>query len=168
MARLKTDSFEDCINDCLKSIELETGNMKGYFLLAQAQLALDHPNEALSSALTAYEKCIFTLSSSTQAVSNLVLKAKKEKWAAKERERVRRANDLLRELEDGIIKKKADDIQALSTSGLEPTEEFEQREEIETAARQKLEDLRSIFAIADPQNMTRRVGRVACSHVTSQ
>ena len=58
MARLKLQMWNNCIDDCLKTVELDRSTMKGYYLLAQAQLALKHPNEALSSALTAYERCL--------------------------------------------------------------------------------------------------------------
>lgn len=94
MTRIKLQSWDACIDDCIKAIELERDNMKGYFYLAQAQLALHHPNEALSSAVTAYQECLKTGSSSTAKVSELVLQAKKEKWEAKERDRIRRRSDL--------------------------------------------------------------------------
>ena len=157
MARLKLQSWENCIDDCLKSIELETGNMKGYFYLAEAQLALGHPNEALTSALTAYDRCIATLNPSASAVSALVLKAKKEKWVAKERDKARRKSDLLREIEDGIVANKMKQLRNLKEQGLGPSAEAEEAVEIETTTRQKLEDVRSIFAIADPQNLSQRV-----------
>ena len=157
MARLKLQAWEACIDDSIKSIELEDGNMKGYFYLAQAQLALNHPNEAMASALTAYDKCIETLNPSAAAVSALVLKAKKEKWVAKEREDARRKSALLRELEDSIMTNRATQLANLRRQRLEPTEEEELESEMETAARQKTEDLRSIFAIADPANLPKRV-----------
>lgn len=79
--------------------------MKGYYYLAQAQLALHHPNEALNSAMTAYNECLKTNNSSTRNVSQLVLQAKKEKWEAKERERIRRRSALLAELEEELRRK---------------------------------------------------------------
>ena len=82
MTRIKLQDFEGCMDDCLKSIALDRKNMKGYYLLAQAQLALNHPNEALTSALTAYEKCLETNDKSASAVSGLVLQAKKQKWVS--------------------------------------------------------------------------------------
>lgn len=157
MAHLKLEAWESCIDDCIKSIELENDNMKGYYYLAQAQLGLKHPSEALSSALTAYEICVSSLSSSTSAVSALVLKAKKEKWAAKEQEKARRTNLLLKELEETLLENKDKELGNLQELMLSENEEAEQREEVEAAARRKIDDLRTVFAIADPKNLTRRV-----------
>ena len=162
MARLKLQSWELCIDDSLKSIELKAGNMKGYFYLAQAQLALGHPSEALTSALTAYDRCIETLDPNASAVSALVLRAKKEKWAAKEREKARRANALLRELEDAIVLTRENELQQTKAQKLGYSEEREILEEIKTDAERKLEELRSVFAIADPQHLPKRVS-VSCN-----
>ena len=123
--------------------------MKGYYYLAQAQLALKHPNEAVSSAITAYRICLETKSSSTASVAALVLQAKKLKWEAKERARLRERSDLFRELEDSLVRSEALDIDQAGDS--------EEVDEIQTATRGKIEELRNIFAIADPVNMQRRV-----------
>ena len=157
MARLKLEVWDPCVDDCIKSIELESGNMKGYFYLAQAQLALKHPNEALTSALTAYEKCLETFDRSTSAVSALVLRAKKEKWEAKERGRLRQRSQMLRELEDSLLMSKENELQGLKTRRLGPNAEAEERSEIERTSKYKIHELRSMFAISDPQNLQRRV-----------
>jgi len=161
MARLKLQSWDACIDDCIKAIELEKNNMKGYYYLAQAQLALHHPNEALSSAFTAYHECLKTGSPSTANVSALVLQAKKEKWEVKERDRLRRRSDLLRELDDGlqqIARLERKNIGARMRSGeLSQSDAQEEEEELEASTRHKLDELRSVFAIVDPENMQRRV-----------
>ncbi|KAL2040498.1 hypothetical protein N7G274_006941 [Stereocaulon virgatum] len=156
MARLKLQSWDACVDDCIKAIELDHGSMKGYYYLAQAQLALNHPNEAFSSALTAYERCIETFDNSATAVSNLVLQAKKQKWEARERERIRGRSELLRELEDGLMKRKKEDLQRLKFKTLDFSEEAEEKADIELECRKKIEELRNIFAVADPKNMQRR------------
>jgi len=161
MARLKLQSWDACIDDCIKAIELEKNNMKGYYYLAQAQLALHHPNEALNSAVTAYHECLKTGSSSTANVSALVLQAKKEKWETKERDRLRRRSDLLRELEDGLQQValyERKNINARMRNGeLSQSGAQEEEQELETSTTHKLDELRSVFAIADPENMQRRV-----------
>ena len=161
MARIKLQLWDACIDDCIKSIELERANMKGYYYLAQAQLALHHPNEALSSALTAYSEALNTNSPSTRNVSALVLQAKKEKWEAKERDRMRRQNALLRELEDGLQKTAEQELLALrslaQSGDFDERECMEEKEEIESSLKKKKEDLRNVFAIADPKNMQKRV-----------
>ena len=135
--------------------------MKGYYYLAQAQLALHHPNEALNSALTAYQECLRSGSSSTANVSALVLQAKKEKWEAKERDRLRKRSDLLRELEDGLQQValyERKNLNARMQNGeLLESDAREEEEELDLSLRQKLDELRTIFAMTDPENMQRRV-----------
>lgn len=161
MTRLKLQAWDICIDDCLKSIELEPGNMKGYYYLAQAQLALHHPNEALNSAMTAYEECLKTDSSSTRSVSTLVLQAKKEKWEAKERERIRRRSALLGELEDRLDKVARDELHQLharvENGHVNESEAMEEKEEIEASSRKKIEELRTVFGLSDPAFLKKRV-----------
>ncbi|KAL8945930.1 MAG: hypothetical protein Q9222_007606 [Ikaeria aurantiellina] len=159
MTRIRLQSWEACIDDCLRSIELEKSNMKGFYYLAQAQLALKHPNEALSSALTAYKECLKTNNSSTRNVSQLVLQAKKEKWEAKERERIRRRSSLLKELEIGLQATKEAELDSIYDRHKDWPNSFgamEEMEEVETATRKKIEELRSVFALADPMNLQQR------------
>lgn len=135
--------------------------MKAYYYLAQAQLALHHPNEAANSALTAYNMCITTSSSSTRNVSELVLKAKKEKWILRERERLRTRNAMLRELEERLDVSKAEDLSEIDESvkagEIAAPEAEEERIATEDVARRKVEELRSLFALADPQYSQKRV-----------
>ncbi|KAI4242396.1 MAG: hypothetical protein LQ352_007250, partial [Teloschistes flavicans] len=135
MTRIKLQSWEACIDDCLRSIELDRDNMKGYYYLAQAQLALNHPNEALNSAMTAYQQCLKTDSSSTRNASQLVLQAKKEKWEAKERERIRKRSELLAELEHGLSRMKDFELKDVEArhqgTGDYSTTLSEERQEIE-------------------------------------
>ena len=159
VTRLRLQSWDACIDDCLTSIELEPGNMKGYYYLAQAQLALHHPNEALNSAMTAYEACLKTDSSSTRNVSTLVLQAKKEKWEAKERERIRRRSELLEELENGLGRVADYEMHQLhrrvENGEVSEGEALEEKEEIELSSRKKIEELRNVFGMADPALKTR-------------
>ena len=157
MARLKLEAWDTCIDDCLKSVELDSRNMKGFYLLAQAQLALKHPNEALTSALTAYERCLETLDRSTSAVSALVLRAKKEKWEAKERERVRKRSEMLREVEDALLASKETELQELKSQRLRPSAEAEERADIESTYHNKINELYNLVAISDSKNLQRRV-----------
>ncbi|KAI9871857.1 MAG: hypothetical protein M1830_001404 [Pleopsidium flavum] len=159
-SRIRLQSWEDCINDCLKAIDLLPSNMKAYYYLAQAQLALHHPNEALNSALTAYDLCLSSSNSSTRSVSELVLQVKREKWEVRERERLRTRNDMLGELEEKLEASKADDLEEISArikaGFLSSTEAEDERNATEDSARRKSEELRSIFALADPENVQKR------------
>ncbi|KAL8916416.1 MAG: hypothetical protein Q9172_006312 [Xanthocarpia lactea] len=152
MTRMHLSLWESCIDDCLRSIELDNTNMKGFYYLAQAQLALKHPNEGLNSAMTAYQECLKTNNSSTRNVSQLVLQAKKEKWEAKEKERIRRRSALLAELEEDLQRKTGTELRRLDImcEGRENTSDArEEIEEVETTWRHKIEELRTVFAIAD-------------------
>jgi len=160
-SRIKLLSWDQCINDCLKAIDLLPSNMKAYYHLAQAQLALHHPNEALNSALTAYDLCLTSNNSSTRNVSELVLKAKKEKWEVRERERLRTRNEMLRELEEKLEASKAEDMAEMNAriklGSLSDTDAEEEKQATEDSTRRKSEELRSIFALADPENVQKRV-----------
>jgi STIP1 family protein 1 len=168
ITRIKLQSWDACIDDCIKAVELERSNMKAYYYLAQAQLALNHPNEALSSALTAYEKCLETWSSSTQAVSGLVLQAKKLKWEAKEKEKIRQRSDLLRELEDGLNNRKRAELRDLKHLHLDASDEAEEKADVELSTRTKIEELRNVFAVADPKYLQRRVDHLFSYDETSK
>jgi STIP1 family protein 1 len=107
LARIRLQRWQGVIDDCLHSITLtphNAFNFKSYFYLAQAQLALHHPNEALSSALTAYNQAMhpppaeaIKATSALPSLSEFVLKCKKEKFAARERQRRRQRGDILEE-----------------------------------------------------------------------
>ena len=135
--------------------------MKAYYYLAQAQLGLKHPNEALQSALTAYDLCIRSHDSSGSSICAFVLQAKKEKWEKKERERLRRSNELLTELEESLRIKQdrtlADIEWRKENEMLGEAEAFEQKEEIITSTQHKLDELVNVFAISNSENMQRRV-----------
>lgn len=129
---------------------------------AQAQLAINHPNEALTSALTAYEMCVNSKgqTSSAATISQVVLKSKKAKWEARERERLRKQSALLGELEDSLERsKKADlaDIDERASRGeMGAVAAEEERAAVVEAAKRKVEELRSTFALADPKNVGKR------------
>lgn len=135
--------------------------MKGYYYLAQAQLALQHPNEALNSAMTAYEECLKTSSSSTRNVSTLVLQAKKEKWEAKERERIRRQSELLEELVGGLGRVAKHELYLLhrrvENGELSESEAIEEKQEIELSSRKKIEEVQNVFGLANPALFKKRV-----------
>lgn len=148
MARFRIDAWEDCLDDCLKAIEMKSANFKAYFYLAQAQLKLRHPNEALASAMTAYDYGLRTGDQSTAKASELVLSAKKAVWEVKERDRLRERSHLLRELEDSLMRNGEWDANQV----IDPVV----IDEIQNTTRSKIEELYSIFAIADPCNMVKR------------
>lgn len=161
-ARLKLQRWDGAVNDCLKSIEI-TGvgqNHKAYYFLAQAQLALHHPHEALSSALTAYEQVrnpapsAKTSPKDLETFSAFVLRCKKAKFAVRDRERLRRQHDLRAELEEALEKTKQHDLDTISLRldrrELGQVEASEYTQEILDGFERKRNELRSVFALADP------------------
>ena len=143
------------LSDCLDAIGLQADNMKAYYYLSQAQMALQHPNEALNSALTAYDLCLKTGDASVNNISALVLRAKKEKWEVRERDRIRRRDALLDELEGKLQKARRDDratIDMLLANGeLDPATAQDEAHILDQVTTQKIQDLRSVFAVADSQ-----------------
>jgi STIP1 family protein 1 len=131
-------------------------------LLAQAQLNINHPNEALSSALRAYELCASAAQQTSNAatICALVLKCKKAKWDIRERERIRRRGDLMSDLESMLettFKKDTDDIEArIESSQVNRSEGQEEKEERRQEFERKRNDLRTAFAISDPENQQKR------------
>ncbi|OCK82050.1 U-box-domain-containing protein [Lepidopterella palustris CBS 459.81] len=161
-ARLKLERWQDVIDDCIKSIELLKENMKAFFYLAQAQMAINHPNEALSSALMAYDLCVKSTTQTNNAatISALVLKCKKAKWEVREKERIRRRGELLGELEEKLEESKKKDLfeidKRLAGQEMGTVEAEEERKGVEETYNKKVEDLRTAFAISDPEHMAKR------------
>ena len=154
LVRVRLQMWDDAISDCLESIRLQPRNMKAYYNLAQAQMGLHHPNEALTSALTAYEFCLAMGDTSANNISALILRAKKEKWELRERERIRRRSGLLIELEDSLHAARMSERRAIGDSLLHyEIDDAEAKAEfdlIEDAYAQKLDEIRKVFAVADP------------------
>lgn len=161
-ARLKLHQWQDVIDDCLRSIELHRDNMKGFFYLAQAQLELHHPNEALSSALTAYELCTNMPSQTSSAftIANLVLRCKRSKWDIRERQRIRQRADLLGELLEKLENDRRTELQDIEDQEarrqMGRVESEERRQEVDDGYATKMGELRNVFAIADPANFQKR------------
>ncbi len=128
---------------------------------AQAQLALNHPNEALSSALTAYDQVLYPLSPAAkispkdlETFSAFVLRCKKAKFAARDRERLRRQGDLRAELEAALAAQKQRELDVISSQlqagELGNVEAAERTAEVNSDFEAKAAELRSVFAAADP------------------
>ena len=135
-------------------------------ITAQAQLALHHPHEALSSALTAYEQVLHPVPATKisprdlETFSGFVLKCKKAKFAARDRERLRRQGDLRAELEETFEANKQRDLddvsRQLEMQRLGQVEASERNQEIVSNFDKKISELRILFAVADPANQKPR------------
>jgi STIP1 homology and U-box containing protein 1 len=129
----------------------------------QAQLELHHPNEALSSALTAYELCSHSVhqTSSAFAISTFVLKCKKAKWELRERDRLWRRSELLRDLEAKLVRDKDTELESIQERArageLGQIAVQEESNAVEESSRLKVEELRNAFSISHPDHLQKRV-----------
>jgi STIP1 homology and U-box containing protein 1 len=74
--------------------------MKPYYNLAQALLGLKHPVEALETAKHAYKVCLEIKDSSSEVLSQFILRTKQVQWQSKETARLRELNETLATVED--------------------------------------------------------------------
>jgi STIP1 family protein 1 len=134
---------------------------KGYS--GQAQLELHHPNEALSSALTAYDLCSRSVhqTSSAFAISTFVLKCKKAKWELRERDRIWRRSELLKDLEAKLVQDKNNELESIQERArageLGQIAVQEESDAVDESSRLKVEELRNAFAISHPDTLQKRV-----------
>jgi STIP1 homology and U-box containing protein 1 len=81
----------------------------------------------------------------------------------RERDRLRRRSNLLREFEEKVeqdTKKEVADIEArLMASEIGKVAAEEDTQQLQDETKKKLEEIRTVFAIADPKNLAKRVGR---------
>ncbi len=91
-----------------------------------------------------------------ETFSSFVLKCKKAKFAVRDRDRLRRQDDLRAELEDALEATKQRDLDEVSRQleavSLGQVEATERNEDIQTTFDRKVTDLRNAFAAADPAN----------------
>ncbi|KAH7314248.1 U-box domain-containing protein [Rhexocercosporidium sp. MPI-PUGE-AT-0058] len=152
MALLKLHLYPRVILDTRHAISLLPHNMKAYFQLAQAQIALSDPSAALISAKKAHEFCVEECmtggkgASSIGPITELVLRAKKEDWERKEDERVKGLGGLLGDVVRGLERERDAELKAIEGEG----EEREKREkEIAGVWEKKIEDVKKVFESAE-------------------
>ncbi|KAL6872829.1 HSP90 associated protein [Trichoderma novae-zelandiae] len=150
MARLKLGHWDSVISDCDACLALSPGNMKAHYYLAQAQLALRDFDGALANALEAHKLCAATNDKSLAAVTSMVLRCKKERWADREKKRLR----LEREVEDKMLELLRKDRDEMLMA-VAPEDEAERRA-IEDEADEKMKTLSDVFEAARAQNQKKR------------
>jgi STIP1 homology and U-box containing protein 1 len=87
--------------------------MKSHYYLAKALLAMRHVGEALEEAKYAYNICLQTNDSSSEILSQFVLKTKQAQWQSRETARLREMNDTLATVERMLEEKLEKDIALL-------------------------------------------------------
>ena len=151
---LRLQLYARVIDDALTSIRLLPDNMKAYYHLAQAQIALHRTSEALESSKIAHKFCVDEIhrggkgGSSIGPITELVLKCKKEWWEDREDARLKAMPGLLQELVGGLEQKKKWAVKeavanlAAEDGGLK---EEEVKESVERQYEAKIEELRKTF-----------------------
>lgn len=115
LSRLKLSLWEAVIDDCQHALDLLPTSLKAYTYLGQAQLALDRPNEALSSSQQAYKLAIAVRSPSAATIAGTVLQAKKRKWEVSEDRRVMEEGGLLGKLVKMLTEEGEKEVSAVET-----------------------------------------------------
>ncbi|KAI9158201.1 STIP1 likey and U-box containing 1 [Paramyrothecium foliicola] len=150
MARLKLGYWESVIADCSACLHLSPNNMKAYFYLGQAQLAIKDFDAALSNVLRAHELCVASNDKSLAAVTTVVLRCKKERWDDLERRRIRESQDLERETLE-LLARDRDEMLAAVTE-----DDAIERRTIEEDSEKKMARMRDIFERARTESEKRR------------
>lgn len=172
LSRLKLSLWEAVITDCHNALDLHPSSLKAYTYLGQAQLALDRPNEALSSSRQAYKLAITQRSPSAATIAGTVLQAKKRRWEVGEERRILEGNSLLKNMVE-ILKKEGDrqvmevekqwslgELKGDRNNSSQQELREVVKEEIEArrhTIQQNIHHLRDVFAKADPTQYKPRV-----------
>src|SRR5271163_2704347 len=97
LTRIRLQDWRGAETDSRKAIEIygptHARAMKPYYYLAQALLNLRHPVEALETAKYAYAICLEIRDSSSEVLSQFILRTKQAQWQNKETMRLRELNE---------------------------------------------------------------------------
>ncbi|KAI2710203.1 hypothetical protein CBS147332_5904 [Penicillium roqueforti] len=103
ITRSKLAKWADVEHDARAAIEIyglkNPVALKSYYYLAQALLGLQRPQEALDVASEAYQQSLAAKNAQSENLSQTVLRAKQQIWAARETSRVRQLNETLGSME---------------------------------------------------------------------
>ncbi|OQE42087.1 hypothetical protein PENCOP_c004G07163 [Penicillium coprophilum] len=103
ITRIKLAKWADVEHDARAAIEIyglkNPIALKSHYYLAQALLGLQRPQEAHDVASDAYQQSLAAKSAQSENLSQTVLRAKQQIWAARETARVRELNETLGSVE---------------------------------------------------------------------
>ncbi|ROV93206.1 hypothetical protein VMCG_08754 [Cytospora schulzeri] len=153
MARVKLQRWEDAVSDCQACLSLSPDNMKALFQMAQAQVELRDYDDALENALRAHGIAARTEDKSLSAVTQLVLRCKKERWDDRERARLRQGSELEREVLE-LLAREAERAVAECGDGADGDEA--ERRDVQAEWDAKLAAMRATFERARGEQGKRR------------
>lgn len=147
LTRVKLQDWSGAEHDARKAIELygpkNPNSMKSYYSLAQALLGLKHPVEALETAKHAYKICLEIKDSSSEVLSQFILRTKQAQWQSKETARLRELNDTLASVEDLLQQQLEKDLADVEERYMRQEIGEIGRNEEKTALEKEAEDRRS-------------------------
>lgn len=138
--------------------------MKSFYNLAQALLGLRHPAEALDTAKYAYRICLETKDSSSEILSQFILRTKQVQWQSKETARLRELNETLGFMENLLQQQLEKDLEDLewrvSKKEVGETGRNEEKAELENEMLERRRYLRESFRNAEKEETAERVSLV--------
>jgi len=149
-------AWQGVVADSQASIALLPHNMKAYYYLAQAEIALSDSAAALLHAREAHRICVADGQKGQGSLTNiteLVLRCKKADWERREKIRIREKGGLIMEMEDLL---RAEGERVSREAGFEG----EGRRELEQEYERKIELLRTTFEVArmnEEEELKRRI-----------
>lgn len=165
LTRVKLQEWSGAENDARKAIELYGAKnplaMKSYYSLAQALLGLKHPVEALETAKYAYKICLEIKDSSSEVLSQFILRTKQAQWRSKEIARLRQLNETQASVEDLLqlqLDKDLADLEGRYSRGeIGEVGRNEERAALEKEAEERKSNVRQAFQNAQNEETVERV-----------
>lgn len=158
LVRVKLELYEGAEQDGRKAIELygpkNPSSMKSYYSLAQALLGLKHPVEALETAKHAYRICLEIRDSSSEVLSQFILRTKQAQWQSKETARLHELNRDLANLEELLEQQLERDLAELearyANQEIGDIGRTEERAALRKEAEDRRRNVREVFHKAQP------------------
>lgn len=136
--------------------------MKSYYYLAQALLNLKRPAEALDHAKYAYRICLQIRDSSSEVLSQFILRTKQAQWQSRETARLRELDDTLAAVEDLLdqqLKKDLADVDdRFARQEIGETGRDEEKAALEKEASDRRRNIRDVFKDPARIETAERVG----------
>lgn len=176
ITRSKLAKWADVEHDARAAIEIyglkNPVALKSHYYLAQALLGLQRPQEAHDVAFDAYQLSLAVKNAQTENLSQTVLRAKQQIWAARETSRVREMNETLGSVEalvEADVTRALAELQGRLERGEIGEIGFgEDQKALREDAETKVRNLREAFRVASNGEVQERVcfelgfGRVGC------